>query len=423
MSANLDQDRIRWPGSGSAVNTGSIPFGFYLSESYLSGSVGYFEYDCEKSAEWAAKRMGYPIIDIELIDVNFYAAFEESVNEYGAQVNQFNIRNNLLSLQGLRTADNPNINGKNVIGTGLPYIIQLTKGYGSEVGVGGYVDIKKTAVSLSASQQTYDLQTIIGTNLESGSRVEIRRVFHGPPPAFARIYDPFSMTGMSYSNVLGEMGFAGYSPATQFLMTPIFEDLLRGQAIEFNDLVRKSAYSFEIVNNKLKIFPIPTYNYTLYIEYVVEKDKFSAANTFSSGSNYDVVSDYSNVPYQNVTYYKLNAVGKQWVKKYFLALCKENLGMIRQKYSTIPIPGGEVTLDGSELRSEAASEKESLITQLRENLEATSRKSQMEAKADETEKMTSIMKTVPLLIYIGVLVFGFILIFHDKPMSYLQHFI
>jgi len=104
-------------------------------------------------------------------------------------------------------------------------------------------------------------------------------------------------------------------------------------------------------------------------------------------------------------------------------LCKEILGAVRQKYSTIPIPGGEVSLDGAELRSEASTEKEALISQLRENLEATSRKSQMEAKADETEKMTSIMKTVPLLIYIGVLVFGFILIFHDKPMSYLQHFI
>jgi hypothetical protein len=426
MSANLDQDRVRWPGSGSAVNTGSIPFGFYLSEptpSSLTGSVGFFEYDCEKSAEWAAKRMGYPIIDIELIDLNFYAAFEEAVNEYGAQVNQFNIRNNLLNLQGLSTADNPNITGKNVTGTGLPYIIQLTKGYGSEVGVGGYVDIKKVPIQLSASQQTYDLQDLIGNDIESGSRVEIRRVFHGPTPAFARIYDPFSMTGMSYSNVLNEMGFAGYSPATQFLMTPIFEDLLRGQAIEFNDLVRKSAYSFEIVNNKIKIFPIPTHDHKIYVEYVVEKDKFGNANTFSSGSNYDVVSDYSNVPYQNVVYFKLNAVGKQWVKKYFLALCKENLGLIRQKYSTIPIPGGEVTLDGSELRSEASSEKETLITQLRENLEATSRKAQMEAKADETEKMTSIMKTVPLLIYIGVLVFGFILIWYDKFMSNLQYFV
>ena len=404
MSANLDQDRVRWPGSGSAVNTGSIPFGFYLAEPTpvsLTASIGYFEYDCEKSAQWAAKRLGYPIIDIEIIDVNFYACFEESVNEYGAQINQFNIRNNLLNLQGLSTADNPNITGKNVIGTGLPYIIQLSKGYGSEIGVGGYVDIKKVPLQLSESQQTYDLQTIIGTNLESGSRVEIRRVFHGPPPAFARIYDPFSMTGMSYSNVLNEMGFAGFSPATQFLMTPIFEDLLRGQAIEFNDMVRKSAYSFEVVNNKLKIFPIPTHDYKIYVEYVVEKDKFSGANTFSSGSNYDVVSDYSNVPYQNVTYFKLNAVGKQWVKKYYLALCKEILGAVRQKYSTIPIPGGEVSLDGAELRSEASTEKEALISQLRENLEATSRKSQMEAKADETEKMTSIMKTVPLLIYIG----------------------
>ena len=426
MSANLDQDRVRWPGSGSAVNTGSIPFGFYLTEPTpvsLTASVGYFEYDCEKSAQWAAKRLGYPIIDIEIIDVNFYACFEESVNEYGAQINQFNIRNNLLNLQGLSTADNPNITGKNVIGTGLPYIIQLSKGYGSEIGVGGYVDIKKVPLQLSASQQTYDLQDLIGTNLESGSRVEIRRVFHGPPPAFARIYDPFSMTGMSYSNVLNEMGFAGYSPATQFLMTPIFEDLLRGQAIEFNDMVRKSAYSFEVVNNKLKIFPIPTHDYKIYIEYVVEKDKFTSANTFSSGSNYDVVSDYSNVPYQNVTYFKLNAVGKQWVKKYYLALCKEILGAVRQKYSTIPIPGGEVSLDGAELRSEASTEKEALISQLRENLEATSRKSQMEAKADETEKMTSIMKTVPLLIYIGVLVFGFISIWHDKLVSNLQYFI
>jgi len=404
MSANLDQDRVRWPGSGSAVNTGSIPFGFYLTEPTpvsLTASVGYFEYDCEKSAQWAAKRLGYPIIDIEMIDVNFYACFEESVNEYGAQINQFNIRNNLLNLQGLSTANNPNITGKNVIGTGLPYIIQLSKGYGSEIGVGGYVDIKKVPLQLSASQQTYDLQDLIGTNLETGSRIEIRRVFHGPAPAFARIYDPFSMTGMSYSNVLNEMGFAGFSPATQFLMTPIFEDLLRGQAIEFNDMVRKSAYSFEVVNNKLKIFPIPTHDYKIYIEYVVEKDKFSSANTFSSGSNYDVVSDYSNVPYQNVTYFKLNAVGKQWVKKYYLALCKEILGAVRQKYSTIPIPGGEVSLDGAELRSEAQTEKEALITQLRENLEATSRKAQMEAKADETEKMTSIMKTVPLLIYIG----------------------
>jgi len=209
------------------------------------------------------------------------------------------------------------------------------------------------------------------------------------------------MTGMSYSNVLNEMGFAGYSPATQFLMTPIFEDLLRGQAIEFNDMVRKSGYSFEIINNKLKLFPIPTYDHTVYVEYVVEKDKYSTASLFSSGSNYDIVSDYSNAPYQNVVYKSINAVGKQWIRKYFLALCKETLGRILQKYTTVPIPGGEVTLDGAEIRSEATSEKEVLMTQLRENLEASGRAAQMDAKANEADKIQETLRKTPLLIYIG----------------------
>jgi len=400
-NANIDQDRVRWPGSGSAVNTGSVPYGFYLNESATTGSVGYFEYDCQAAAGWAAKRLGYPIVDIEMIDVNFYACFEEAVSEYGAQVNQFNIRNNMLNLQGLPVSNAPNITGINVKGSGLPFIVELSKQYGSEVGVGGYVEAKKYGIAVTSSVQTYDLQNLIGTGVESGSRVEIRRVFHGPPPAFARIYDPFSMTGMSYSNVLNEMGFAGYSPATQFLMTPIFEDLLRGQAIEFNDMVRKSGYSFEIINNKLKLFPIPTYDHNVYVEYVVEKDKYNTSSLFSSGSNYDVVSDYSNAPYQNVVYKSINAVGKQWIRKYFLALCKETLGRILQKYTTVPIPGGEVTLDGAELRSEATAEKEVLMTQLRENLEASGRAAQMEAKATEADKIQETLRKTPLLIYIG----------------------
>lgn len=399
--ANTDSDRIRFPGSGSAVNSTNVPYGFYLGESANTGSIGYFEYDCQQSAQWAAKRLGYPIVDIEMIDVNFYACFEEAVSEYGAQVNQFNIRNNILNLQGMPVANNPNITGINIKGSALPFIVELSKQYGSEVGVGGYVEIKKYAVSVTANTQTYDLQSLIGDAVETGSRVEIRRVFHGPPPAFARIYDPFSMTGMSYSNVLNEMGFAGYSPATQFLMTPIFEDLLRGQAIEFNDMVRKSSYSFEIANNKLKLFPIPTYDHIVYVEYVVEKDKYGNSALFSSGSNYDIVSDYSNVPYQNIVYKNINSVGKQWIKKYFLALCKETLGRILQKYTSIPIPGSEITLDGAELRSEATAEKEILITQLRENLEASGRAAQLEAKAAEAEKIRDTLKSVPLFIYIG----------------------
>ena len=399
--SDFDNSLIRWNGSGSAVNLTTVPYGYYLGESSNTGSINSFEYDCYYSAQWAATRLGYPIVEIEMKDINFYACFEEAVNEYGAQVNQFNIRNNLFNLQGMNVSQHSNINGLNIKGSGLPTLIRIAKDYGSTIGVGGYVDIKKAPIKLTSNVQTYDLQDLIGNQVESGSRIEVRRVFHAPAPAFARIYDPFSMTGMSYSNVLNEMGFAGYSPATQFLMTPLFEDLLRGQAIEFNDMIRKSAYSFEVVNNKLKVFPIPTYPVTMYVEYVVEDNLYSGGALFDSGSNYSVVSDYSNVPYQEVTYYKINAVSRQWIRKYFLALCKETLGRILQKYSTVPIPGGEVTLDGAELRSEATAEKEVLMTQLRENLEATGRSAQLEAKAAEADKMMETLKKVPMLIYIG----------------------
>jgi len=403
INYTVDQDRVRWPGSGSAITLGSTPFGFFELDAAFTASA-------PRAADWAAKRLGYPIVDVEMVDYNFYACFEESVLEYGAQVNQFNIRNNITLLQGRPTTTI--VNQRNIQGNGLPYLIQLSKAYGTEVGTGGDVDWKRGSFTASYATQSYDLQALIGDTVESGSRIEIKRVFHNAPPASARIYDPFSMTGMSYSNVLNEMGFAGYSPATQFLMTPIFEDLLRMQAIEFNDLVRKSAYSFEIVNNKLKIFPIPTYDKTVYVDYIVSRDRDEQIFTNGTGTDtgsFSEIGDYSNVPYEVILYSNINEVGKQWIRKYFLALCKEVLGSIRQKYQTIPIPGAEVTMDGGELRQEAAAEKTDLITQLRENLEATSRKTQMENKALESQQLNESLNKIPLLIYVGIFVMCFVL--------------
>lgn len=392
----IDQDRVRWPGSGSTV-AGNTPFGFY-DKDYD------FQSDAQASAIWGAYRLGYPIVDVELIDKNFYACFEEAVNEYGAQVNQWNIRNYMQVFQGQKVSDLGNLSGQAVVGTPMSVLIELARAYGTEVGVGGNVDWKKGEIMANVGQQTYDLQALWGDVSESFNRIEIMRVYHKFPPAFARIYDPMSMTGMSYSNVLNEMGFGAYSPAVQFLMTPIFEDLLRGQAIQFNDMVRKSAYSFEIVNNKIKLFPIPTYNFYLYFDYLVAADRYSGSVISTpSGSNYtgSYVSDYANIPYQNIPYNTINDVGRQWIRKYFLSLCKELLGAIRQKYQSIPIPGGEVTLDGAELRNEAQQEKTDLITQLRETLEAVGKKQQMEDRARESEFLNDSLKYVPLYIYIG----------------------
>ena len=392
----IDQDRIRWPGSGSNPYS-LLPYGFYKNDSR-------FLQDCQASAVWAAYRLGYPVQDVEMLDIMFYAAYEEATNAYEAQVNQFNIRNYIANFQGQSVESIGNLSGQAVVGTPMNQIIKLADAYGAEAGVGGSIDWKRGFITTQPYQQTYDLQALWGDTSESCNRLEIKRIFHERQPAFARIYDPFSMTGMSYSNIFNELGFGAYSPAVQFLMTPIFEDLLRGQAIEFNDMVRKSQYSFEIVNNKLRLFPIPQEGFNVYFDYILEKDRL-AVSTISGSATDPIVSDYSNIPYQNLVYNQVNEVGKQWIRKYFLACCKETLGIVRQKYQQIPIPGGEVTLDGAELRQEAQQEKEALITELRENLEAAGRKQQIEDRAKEAEFINDTLRRVPLLIYIGVLVF------------------
>lgn len=386
----IEQDRVRFPGSGSVV-PGHTPYGFYDTDSVFTS-------ECYNGMIWAAHKLGYPIVDIEMIDVNFYACYEEAVNEYGKELNQFNIVNNMLVFQGQNLETLGSINGRNVAGVGLQQIITLAKDYGSETGAGGKISWRKGYIDVQPGVQDYDLQALWANTQENCNRMEIKRIFHERPPASARIYDPFSMTGMSYSNILQELGFGAYSPAVQFLMTPIFEDLLRMQAIEFNDMVRKSAYSFEIVNNVVRLFPVPTYGYKMWFEYILENDRVMSSLS-PTGSN--VVSDYSNVPYVKPVYGQINEPGRQWIRKYFLACCKETLGMIRQKYQTIPIPNGETTLDGAELRQEAQTEKESLLENLREMLQQAGKFNQMEKQAEMTEQIINSLKGVPLYIYIA----------------------
>ena len=387
----IDQDRIRFPGSGSVVS-GSTPFGIYDSDVT-------FQKDAQSAMLWAARRLGYPVVDIEMLDVNFYAAYEEAVNVYSSKVNEYNMINNMFAFQGQQITETSNFTGRTVTGTGLPFMTQLAKDYGTEVGTGGNVDWKKTFIMMIPNIQDYDLNELIASKLEHCAPITIRRIFHDRPPAAARIYDPFSMTGMSYSNVLQELGFGAYSPAVQFLMTPIFEDLLRMQAIEFNDMVRKSQYSFELVNNKLRVFPIPTYGYKLWLEYTNDNDVFISGSLNPSGEK--VASDFANIPYKNHIYADINDAGRQWIREFFLANCKEILGAIRQKYQTIPIPGGEVTLDGAELRSAAQQEKERLLDNLKEMLEASGKFAQMEKQAAMAEQLQDSLKRVPMFIYIG----------------------
>ena len=378
-----------WPGSGSAVSE-STPFGVFDNDSE-------FQTEAPQFAKWCAQRLGYPIMAVELQDAQFYACFEESISEYSAQINQFNIRDNLLSLQGQPTSSN--FTHKRLART-MGETIKLSKQYGTEAGVGGDIDIKKGSISVTSGSQEYDLNATFAEASESGNAIEIKRVYYESTPAMQRFFDPYATTGYGTINMVEGFGFGDYSPAVSFTLMPLYEDLLRVQAIELNDSIRKSAYSFTLTNNKLRVFPDPEENRRLYFDYVVTSDRDNPLQTEYSGSA-DVVSDFSNARFDFMTYSKINDVGKQWIRKYGLALSKELLGIIRSKYGSIPIPNADTTLDGDTLRSEASAEKETLVTQLREMLEQTSRKALLEADKDEAEFLQEKLQKVPYPIYIG----------------------
>lgn len=392
-----------WSGSisGSFISGASTPFGLYDGDSE-------FRLDAPKTSVWVAKRLGYPIVNIELDNEQIWACFEESVSEYSAQINQFNLRNNLDILRGQPKGRVSNYSQTLVDGSFLPTAVRMSQQYGTLAGVGGSTSIKRAYVNITASVQTYDLMTqavdtttssSFSTLFTGSSTIDVTKVFYESTPAISRFFDPYSVGAQGTLNLMDEFGFGQYSPAAQFLLMPLYEDLLRIQAIEFNDTIRKSQHSFNIVDNKLQIFPVPTSATPtkMYFEYISRDEFEHDSQTIQA----DSLSDYSDIPYDFIQYSNINDVGKQWIRKYTLALSKELLGAIREKYSSVPIPDGEVSLDGAALRAEAQVEKDMLMTQLRENLEEMSRKNVMENKTHESNHHQEMLRKVPLKLYVG----------------------
>lgn len=371
-----------WPGS-SSFTTGSTPYGFYDTDVD-------FQTDADKVAKWCAIRLGYPIIDIELQDIDFYACFEEAIAEYSNQVNQFNIQQNLLSLIGSTTGSN--VTHRNV-SANLGGIVQLAEEYGVEAGTNGNVTVHSASINVTASVQRYDLNALIRDINAPSQSIEIKKVHHYASPASLRFYDPY----LGNQAMLDTFGFGAYSAGVSFLMMPMYADLLRVQAIEFNDLMRKSSYGFDLRNNVLTILPDPVKNFKLWVEYIIKEDRSNPLKYPDS-----TVSDMSNAPYDRMQYIHINSVGRQWIYKYALAMAKETLGWVRSKYgNSLPIPNAETQLNGGELLSAAQTEKDQLVQELREMLESTTRQRLLEAKANESEQLNNSLAAIPLKIYIG----------------------
>ena len=377
-----------WPGSAS-FDASLTPFSFYDSDTS-------FQTDAVTTADWCAKRLGYPLIDIELQQANFFTAFEEAVNEYSTQLYNFQIINNFHTLEGNTTGSTFN---NKLITPNLGNTVNLSEQYGNETdGGGGDYQLQRGTLSVKAGDsQRFDLLANTSSSISGSEDVYIKRVYHYAPSAINRYFDPYAGTGTGIQSLMQSFGFGNFSPGVNFILMPIYYDVLKLQAIEFNDQIRKSGYKFEIQDNRyLKLFPNPNRSYTLHFDYVLK----SVANNPVKNTSTNLITDISNVPYNNVVYEHINQPCKQWIRKYTLALSKEMLGGIRGKYQSLPIPGETTTLDYGRLLSEASAEKTKLIDELQKILEETTRVKQLERQNEEANLTQQTFYKVPYPIYI-----------------------
>jgi len=391
-----------WPGSSSfadyLVSPGSpTPFGFYDSDTS-------FQSDADKVAKFCAQRLGYPIENVELQDIQFWTAFEEAVTVYGNELYAFKVRDNMLSLEGASTGSSLN---HTLITPNMSSVVRLSEQYGEEAGVGGNVTWYSGSIALTASLQDYDLADwAISQSITGG--IEIKRVFFQAPPAVNEMYTPYA-GGFGFDGDAAAFAFmgGGYGYGDNFLMMPLSYDMQTIQAIEMSNQVRLSNYTFELINNKLRVFPVPTnddvdivggYRSRIWFQYIKNDDRINAGLDNDAG---DKITNESNVPFNNPTYEQINSIGRSWIFEYTLAIVKETLGYVRGKYSTIPIPGADVTLNQGDLISAATTEKEALITRLREYFDQTSRQSLLERRAAESVARKSELGESPMTIYIG----------------------
>jgi hypothetical protein len=377
-----------------------VPFGFYNGDAQ-------FRTDAVKVSKFCAARLGYPLVDIELQSGSFFTAFEEAVTTYGNELYAYKIRDNQLSIEGLTTGSNLN---QALITPSFEPIVRLTEQYGEEAGSGGNVPYYSGSFHLTASQQDYSFQTFMTQSGYTGSEyqhgIEVKRVFYQEPyPASSRYLDPYNGFGFGGVLAAGVAGIGGFGDGLGYLMAPLNYDLQVIQQIEMNQMIRMNNYSFEIRADKLRVFPIPNFNNIpsgstgpqIWFEYILRDERIS----LSVKQTPDRVTNVSNAPYENPTYEFINSVGRQWIFEYTLALAKEMLGYVRGKYSTVPIPNADVTLNQADLLGAATAEKTALIERLRTYFDETSRMASLERRANEADSKMKELQQVPWTIFIG----------------------
>ena len=375
-------------------------FGFYNNDID-------FQTDADKITTFCARRLGWPIENVELQDIQFWTAFEEATTVYGNELYAFKQREDYISMEGSENSYSSGADfSETLVTPNLQNIVRLSDEYGEQAGVGGNVTWYSGSIELTQSIQDYDLNDwAVRTLGVSGKQLEIKRIFYEGIPASAQYFSAGG-AGLGALGGTGFMGFggvpAGYGLYNTYLMSSLSYNVQAIQAVELAQDILFDAYSFELINNQLRIFPIPGTGEDgnpgkLWFQYTLVDQVYE--DSLQSGSN--LITNISQYPYNNPIYSTVNSIGRSWIFEYTLALVKETLGNVRNKYSQIPIPGAEVTLNGQDLINQSTINKEALITRLRDYFDQTSRQSMLERRAAESVARVSEINNVPMTIFVG----------------------
>tara|TARA_Y100000592_G_scaffold100974_1_gene184222 strand:+ start:3262 stop:4533 length:1272 start_codon:yes stop_codon:yes gene_type:complete len=403
-------------GSAAAVDA-AVPYKIYSSETsnlydknFLSGAVDQVAY--------VYKKLGGDVLDIEITPGNVYTAYEEAVLEYSYIVNVHQANNLLSNALGSTTGsfDDKGVLSGSTLSSGANIALKFPKfdfgferrvseGFGAEAGLRNSIEYS-ASFNVTTNQQDYDLQSIVSSSAAAGGvpyasvvgnkKILVKKVFYKTPHAMWRFYGYYG--GL---NVVGNLhNYGQYSDDSTFQLVPTWQN--KAQALAFEDAIytRMSHFSYEIKDNKLRIFPVPqSFSPSkMWIQFSVNEDPWT------EGAYDDGVAGVNNMntlPIENIPFKNINAIGKQWIRRFALALCKEMLGQVRSKFATVPIPGESVTLNGSDLISQAKEEQNALREELKTTLAEMTYDRLVAKDAELAASVENVMKDVPVEIFVG----------------------
>ena len=402
------------PATGSTSEVlSALATSAYNSVEFVSGAASQVTY--------VYRKLGGDVLDIELKEENVYAAYEEACLEYSYLVNVHQSKNILSNVLGNATGPfDPKgemISYNNTLSSSLgsgsvalkypgfdfSYARRVAEGISEDANVGGIKTVYSASFNLTASVQDYDLQNIISSSADFSSivgdkRVLIKKVYFKTQRAMWRFYGYYGGV-----NVLGNMQTYGqYADDSTFEVVPTWQNKLQAMAYEDSIYTRTSHFSYELKNNKLRVFPIPYSNNIgkMWVEFTVPSDTWEVEDPSIDSGN-DGINNMNTLPFSNIPYENINSIGKQWIRRFALSLCKETLGLIRGKLSTIPIPGESVTLNGDSLLSQAKEEQQALREELKTILDELTYGKLMQGDAELVDNAGKIQEKIPLAIFVG----------------------